>query len=97
MRAGQVELLRSVRDGFRASGWAYRVAGIEVVQNLDETFAMLLEQGLVSENLLTQYAGSLRFEPPLGNAGSPLADRGRHSLAFGQGEVPTRRAGRWRR
>ncbi len=59
-------LLETIGRGFREAGFRYRVAGIEIVQNLDETFAMLLEQGLVSENLLTQYAGSLRFEPPAG-------------------------------
>jgi epoxyqueuosine reductase len=59
-------IARVIDEGFREAGFRHRVAGVEVVRNLDDTFAMLLEKGLVSENLLVQYARSLRFEPPPG-------------------------------
>jgi epoxyqueuosine reductase len=56
--------IQAVEQEFRAFGFSYRVAGIEILDNLDETFAMLRERRLVSESLLGEYDRSLRFEPP---------------------------------
>ena len=58
--------IHAIEEGFREAGFSYRVAGIEVLDNLNETFAMLRERGLVSESLLqasmTAVCGSSR--PP---------------------------------
>ncbi len=57
-------MIDAIEKGFREAGFGHRVVGVEVVENLNETFAMLLERGLLSESLYKEYADSLRFEPP---------------------------------
>jgi len=59
-----VTLIDAIEKGFREAGFGHRLVGVEVTRNLDETFAMLLERGLLSESLYKEYADSLRFEPP---------------------------------
>ncbi len=56
--------IQAIDKGFRKAGFSHRVAGIEILDDLNETFAMLQERGLVSASLLREYDRSLRFEPP---------------------------------
>ena len=57
-------LAAAIARAFREAGFRHRVAGVEVLQNLRDTVAMLLERELLSAKLETEYAGSLRFKPP---------------------------------
>ncbi|MFH0915844.1 MAG: 4Fe-4S double cluster binding domain-containing protein [bacterium] len=58
--------MTAIYQSFRKAGFSHRIVGVQVVRELDETLAMLLERGLLSESLYAEYAGSLRFAPPAG-------------------------------
>jgi epoxyqueuosine reductase len=68
--------LRSVLAALDAAlveaGFRYRVAGVEAMHEIDETMAMLRDEGLLSSDLLAEYGRSMTFAPPseLGEARS---------------------------
>jgi len=59
-------MLAAIDRAFREAGFHHRVVGVEVVQELNETLAMLLDRELLSESLYAEYAGSMQFAPPPG-------------------------------
>jgi epoxyqueuosine reductase len=59
-------MLRAIDTALREAGFRHRVVGVEIVQDLNDTFAMLLDRGLFSEGLYAEYTESLRFVPPPG-------------------------------
>lgn len=57
-------MLAAIDRAFREAGFSHRVVGVEVLQDVDETFAMLLERGLLSQSLYAEYVDSLQFAQP---------------------------------
>lgn len=57
-------MMAAIDKAFREAGFSYQVVGVEVVQELNETFAMLMGRELFSESLSAEYADSLQFAPP---------------------------------
>jgi epoxyqueuosine reductase len=59
-------MLAAIDKAFGKAGFRYRAVGVEVVQDLNGTFAMLLERGILAKSLYDEYADSLEFVPPAG-------------------------------
>jgi epoxyqueuosine reductase len=59
-------MLAAIDKAFREAGFQYRAVGVEIVQDLKATFAMLLERGALAKSLYAEYAESLEFVPPAG-------------------------------
>jgi epoxyqueuosine reductase len=57
-------VLAAIDRAFREAGFSHSVVGVEVLQEVDEIFAMLLERGLLSEGLYAEYVGSLQYAQP---------------------------------
>ena len=59
-------MLAAIDRAFGKAGFRYRAVGAEVVQDLNGTFTLLLERGILAKSLYAEYADSLEFVPPAG-------------------------------